>query len=117
MIVFSVTDAASLSTAETILQSLCKSGDLGTKVVIVVGNKTDLVRTRTVPIYGKEKSLIVYLIFVFKEGRSLAISYDCKYVEVSSALDHNVDTLLVGIVKQIRLKMKMEKQRTNIYAR
>ena len=56
MIIFSVTDAASLSTAETILQSLCKSGDLGTKVVIVVGNKTDLVRTRTVPIYGKEEA-------------------------------------------------------------
>ena len=52
----------------------------------------------------------------FKEGRSLAISHDCKYVEVSSALDHNVDTLLVGIVKQIRLKNMMEKQ-TNIYAR
>ena len=31
------------------------------------------------------------------------------------AFDHNVDTLLVGIVKQIRLKMK--KQRMNIYAR
>merc|ERR1711928_176150 len=96
----SVTDAASLSTAETILQSLCKSGDLITKVVILVGNKTDLVRTRTVPIY---------------EGRSLAISHDCKYVEVSVDLDQNVDTLLVGIVKQIRLKNM--KQRTNIYAR
>ena len=47
----------------------------------------------------------------------MAISYDCKYVEVSSGLDHNVDTLLVGIVKQIRLKNMMEKQRTNIYAR
>ena len=55
VIVFSVTDAASLSTAETILQSLCKSGDRSTKVVILVGNKTDLVRTRTVPIYGKEE--------------------------------------------------------------
>ena len=53
----------------------------------------------------------------FLEGRSLAISHDCKYVEVSSALDHNVDTLLVGIVKQIRLKNLIEKQRTNIYAR
>jgi hypothetical protein len=47
----------------------------------------------------------------------VAISYDCKYVEVSAALDHNVDTLLVGIVKQIRLKMKIEKPRTNVYAR
>ena len=111
-----MTDAASLSTAETILQSLCKSGDLITKVVILVGNKTDLVRTRTVPIYGKEKLLISYVKY-FLEGRSLAISHDCKYVEVSAALDHNLDTLLVGIVKQIRLKNMMEKQRTNIYAR
>ena len=40
----------------------------------------------------------------FAEARSLATSHDCKYVEVSVSLDHNVDTLLVGIVKQIRLK-------------
>ena len=53
----------------------------------------------------------------FPEGRSLAISYDCKYVEVSAALDHNVDTLLVGIVKQIRLKMTVEKQRPGNYER
>ena len=53
----------------------------------------------------------------FPEGRSLAISHDCKYVEVSAALDHNVDTLLVGIVKQIRLKMTVEKQRPGNYER
>ena len=47
----------------------------------------------------------------------MAVSHDCKYVEVSAALDHNMDTLLVGIVKQIRLKMKMEKYRMNSYAR
>ena len=46
----------------------------------------------------------------------MAISHDCKYVEVSATLGHNVDTLLVGIVKQIRLKM-MELQNRNSYAR
>ena len=39
------------------------------------------------------------------EARSLAVQHDCKYVEVSASLGHNVDTLLVGIVKQIRLKV------------
>lgn len=101
VVTFSVTDSSSLKAAETILQKLWQTGDLNTKAVIVVGNKADLVRTRVVPIL---------------EGRSLAISHDCKYVEVSAALDHNVDTLLVGIVKQIRLKMQMEKPRTH-YAR
>ena len=40
----------------------------------------------------------------------MATSHGCKYVEVSSALDHNVDTLLVGIVKQVRLRMMREER-------
>ena len=46
------------------------------------------------------------------DARFIATSHGCKYVEVSSALDHNVDTLLVGIVKQVRLRMIRE-ERTN----
>ena len=34
---------------------------------------------------------------------AVARSHEVKYVEVSAELDHNVDTLLVGVVKQIRL--------------
>ena len=48
-----MTDPSSLTTAETILQRLFQSGELVNKVVILVGNKTDLVRTRVVPIHGK----------------------------------------------------------------
>jgi hypothetical protein len=33
----------------------------------------------------------------------MATNYDCKYIEVSAAIDHKVDDLLVGILKQIRL--------------
>lgn len=33
----------------------------------------------------------------------MAANYDCKYIEVSAAIDHKVDDLLVGILKQIRL--------------
>ena len=39
----------------------------------------------------------------FAEGRSAAKNYDCKFIEVSAAIDHKVDDLLVGILKQIRL--------------
>ena len=64
-----------------------------------------------------KKNPVIRRLKCFPEGRSLAISHDCKYVEVSAALDHNVDTLLVGIVKQIRLKMTVEKQRPGNYER
>lgn len=50
--------------------------------------------------------------FVFSviAGKSLATSFDCKYIETSSGMQHNVDELLVGILKQIRLKIQMTEQ-------
>ena len=53
VIVFSVTETGSVKEAEDILKNLWQSGELNTKAVIIVGNKTDLVRTRQVPIDGK----------------------------------------------------------------
>jgi len=38
------------------------------------------------------------------EGVSTATKRHCKFVEVSALLDHKVDDLLVGIVRQIRLR-------------
>ena len=102
LVVFSLTDPISLVRASHILDKLSSEGDLANKAVILVGNKTDLVRTRVV---------------TSTEGRALAINHDCKYVEVSAALDHHVDTLLVGIVKQIRLKAHKEMEPEKIYAR
>merc|ERR1712126_771163 len=70
VIVYSLTDQVSLVTAETILHNLSLARNINNnKAVILVGNKTDLVRARTVPSH---------------DGRSLAISHDCKYVEVSA---------------------------------
>ena len=114
------------------LKSLWQSGHLNTKAVIVVGNKTDLVRAREVPIDG-EYCIGLYSRIYSSEARCIASSHDCKYVEVSAGLNHNVDKLLVnflsirctflcssffkrscntyqddtqvGIVKQVRLKM------------
>ena len=40
-----------------------------------------------------------YYIPYCPEARCLASSHDCKYVEVSAGLNHNVDTLLVSVVQ------------------
>ena len=42
--------------------------------------------------------------FFIADAKTVASSFDCKYTETSGALNHNVDELLVGILKQIRLK-------------
>lgn len=44
----------------------------------------------------------------FAEGKSIAYSYECKFIETSAAINHNVDELLVGVVSQIRLKNKQK---------
>lgn len=55
--------------------------------------------------------LAIFLVLVkknyglfFSEGRVLANSYNCKYIETSAALNHNIDELLAGVISQIRLK-------------
>ena len=102
--VFSLTDRSSLAAAEAVL------GRLAARPAILAGNKTDLVRTRQVTADGELQTsaplLVGWLATLFlAESRLLAVDHDCKYVEVSAALAHNVDTLLVGITKQIRLKL------------
>ena len=52
VIVYSVVDNTSLKVAEDILQYLWRTRSGTDKAVILVGNKSDLVRTRAVPIVG-----------------------------------------------------------------
>ncbi|KAK6622063.1 hypothetical protein RUM44_001870 [Polyplax serrata] len=91
IIVYSVVDRLSFQIAEETLQSLWKTDSIGSKAVILVGNKTDLVRSRTI---------------TSEEGKNMATSYDCKFIETSVGINHNVDELLVGILTQIRLKLQ-----------
>lgn len=44
--------------------------------------------------------------FVQIEGKIMATAYDCKYIETSVGINHNVDELLVGLLSQIRLKLE-----------
>ncbi|KAL6266586.1 hypothetical protein P5V15_003432 [Pogonomyrmex californicus] len=90
-VVYSTTDRTSVRVAEEVLQSLWRSDHVSARAVILVGNKVDLVRSRLVST---------------EEGKSMATSYDCKFIETSVGINHNVDELLVGLLTQIRLKLE-----------
>ncbi|XP_063442423.1 uncharacterized protein LOC134722731 [Mytilus trossulus] len=89
VVVFSVHDSDSFSLAEGFLQYLRNELD-SDRPIILVANKIDLVRKRQVT---KE------------EAHQLAKEFECKYIETSAVLNHKVDDLLIGLLKQIKLKL------------
>lgn len=44
------------------------------------------------------------LSFPSPEGRACAVVFDCKFIETSAAVQHNVKELFEGIVRQVRLR-------------
>jgi hypothetical protein len=51
-------------------------------------------------------NLLRKIFFSFAEGKAMATAYDCKFIETSVGINHNVDELLVGLLTQIRLKLE-----------
>ncbi|XP_045107886.1 LOW QUALITY PROTEIN: GTP-binding protein GEM-like [Portunus trituberculatus] len=96
IIVYSITDKGSFKKAEDIITYLWREIYTKEKAVILVGNKVDLARSRLVNT---------------TEGKSLARNHDCKFIETSSGIQHNVDELLVGVVKQVRLRLAAQRKR------
>ncbi|RUS84517.1 hypothetical protein EGW08_007686, partial [Elysia chlorotica] len=89
LVVFSIVDLASFRVARDLARQL--RVNLGTdRVIVLVGNKSDLVRKRQIKL---------------DEARQVAATYDCKYLETSAALNHHVDHLVVGTLTQIRLQL------------
>lgn len=86
VVVYSVVQRASFRHAEEIVKYLWRENVPKDKAVILVGNKADLARSRVIPT---------------SEGKALAKSIDAKFIETSSGIQHNVDELLVGILKQV----------------
>ncbi|XP_054711207.1 GTP-binding protein REM 1-like [Uloborus diversus] len=103
VLVYSVTDMSSFRKVCHCLKTLKETANrqprsslplgpgLRSKAVILVGNKADLARVRTVST---------------DKGRSIASHYDVKFIETSVVIHHNVDELLVGVLSQIRLKAR-----------
>uniref|UniRef100_W8C1L6 GTP-binding protein REM 1 n=1 Tax=Ceratitis capitata TaxID=7213 RepID=W8C1L6_CERCA len=98
VVVFSVVEKSSFRVAEEIIKYLWQENYIKDKAVILVGNKADLARARVI---------------TTQEGKALAASHDAKFIETSSGIQHNVDELLVGILKQMRLKETREKKATS----
>ncbi|XP_049543128.1 arf-GAP with ANK repeat and PH domain-containing protein cnt-2-like [Anopheles darlingi] len=95
VVVYSIVDRNSFRVAEEILNYLWSEHYTKEKAVIIAANKSDLARARVI---------------TTAEGKHLATSRDAKFIETSSGIQHNVDELLVGVLKQIRLKEQREKR-------
>ncbi|XP_052062298.1 GTP-binding protein GEM-like [Mytilus californianus] len=92
VVVYSIDDRNTFDRGVDILYNLRHEKHIN-YAMILVGNKSDLVRTR---------------IIQPEEAKPVAVQYDCKFIETSTVLNINIDELLVGILKQIRLKHKQE---------
>ncbi|XP_068972884.1 uncharacterized protein Rgk2 [Bombus flavifrons] len=95
IVVYSTVSRTSFQVAEETLNYLWREHYTQERSVIVVGNKSDLARSRTI---------------TANEGKQLATSRECKFIETSSGIQHNVDELLVGVLKQIRLRESRDKK-------
>ncbi|NWS87233.1 REM1 protein, partial [Toxostoma redivivum] len=94
IIVYSVTDRDSFESASELRIQLRRARQAEDIPIILVGNKTDLVRCREVS---------------EEEGQACAAVFDCKFIETSAALQHNVAELFEGVVRQIRLRQGSKK--------
>ncbi|KAH3770128.1 hypothetical protein DPMN_171409 [Dreissena polymorpha] len=92
IIVYACDDRPSFDRAVDILYTL-RQKQHRDEIIIFVGNKSDLVRSRSVTI---------------EEAKAVAKTYDCKFIETSVVLNVHVDELLVGVVKQLRLRNAAE---------
>ncbi|XP_055688182.1 uncharacterized protein LOC129792837 isoform X1 [Lutzomyia longipalpis] len=99
-VIYSSADRCSFLVAERVLQGLWTSENIAQKAVILVANKADLARSRAVS---------------SEEGKAMATAYDCKFIETSVGINHNVDELLVGLLSQIRLKLENPEKSRDLF--
>uniref|UniRef100_A0A8C6UFW9 GTP-binding protein REM 2 n=1 Tax=Neogobius melanostomus TaxID=47308 RepID=A0A8C6UFW9_9GOBI len=88
VIVYSVADRSSFEAAAELRITLRRARQNERLPIIIVGNKSDLVRAREV---------------TTQEGLACAVVFDCKFIETSASLNHNVLELFEGVVRQLRL--------------
>lgn len=89
LLLYSITDRSSFLRASELRITLRRFLPAQNTPIILVGNKCDLVRRREVSA---------------SEGRACAAVFDCKFIETSAAMQHNVWEAFYGIVRQLRLR-------------
>lgn len=89
IIVYSIADRSTFESASELRIQLRRTHQADHVPIILVGNKADLARCREVSV---------------EEGRACAVVFDCKFIETSATLQHNVTELFEGVVRQLRLR-------------
>ena len=83
LVVMAVDDKNTLDQANMILEYLRMTGVMDTNPVILVANKTDLVRKRVVKSAGTIMIITKCYIILISAGKHLAKSCGVKYIETS----------------------------------
>ncbi|XP_053743800.1 GTP-binding protein GEM [Synchiropus splendidus] len=96
LLLYSITDRVSFLRASELRISLRRLRPAQHTPIILVGNKCDLVRRREVST---------------SEGRACAAVFDCKFIETSAAMQHNVWEAFHGVIRQLRLRRDSCKRR------
>ena len=109
VVVYSIDDKKSFSTACDILHYL-SSQQSGHKIAkLLVSNKVDLERSRLVSLQGMYDMIKAgKLSKSSSDGKDMAMAFDSKFIDTSCVLKHNVDELLVGLTKQILLRQAQD---------
>ncbi|XP_067631996.1 GTP-binding protein RAD isoform X2 [Eurosta solidaginis] len=89
LVIYSCIDKESFTRAKQILSRLQDMDLIRTRPIILVANKIDLARSRSVS---------------SQDGKCVACTFGAKFIEVSAGINHNCDDLLAGTLTQIRLK-------------
>ncbi|XP_052063724.1 GTP-binding protein Rit2-like [Mytilus californianus] len=98
IVVFSVHEKSTYEVAVQYIQYIRNDMD-SDRPIIIVANKVDLVRKRQIS---------------NEDARKLATKYNCKYIETSATLNVKVDELLVGILKQIKLRLNPDIEKPKV---
>ena len=91
ILVYSVTSKASFEECKEYQKQILRVKDRSTFPMILVANKCDLERDRVVSV---------------EEGKLLARSFSCRYVETSAKLRVNIDEAFYFLVRSIREQSK-----------
>ncbi|KAM6148228.1 GTP-binding protein REM 1-like [Rhynchocyon petersi] len=91
VLVYSIADRGSFESASELRIQLRRAHQADHVPIILVGNKADLARCREVSV---------------EEGRACIVVFDCKFIETSATLQHNVAELFEGVERQLRLRRR-----------